>query len=45
MKNLVYFFLFATLLVACNQGPKFTISGNIAGLKDGTVLPETTRRR
>ena len=37
MKNLVYLFLFATLLVACNQGPKFTISGNIGGLTDGTV--------
>ena len=37
MKNLFYFFLFATLAVACSQAPKFTINGNIEGLPDGTV--------
>ena len=37
MKNLFYLIIAATMLVACNQAPKFTISGNIEGLTDGTV--------
>ena len=37
MKNLFYLIIAATILVACNQAPKFTISGNIEGLADGTV--------
>lgn len=37
MKNLFYFVFAAVLAVACNQAPKFTISGNIEGLADGTV--------
>ena len=37
MKKLFYFIAFATLVVACNQTPKFTITGNIGGLPDGTV--------
>jgi peroxiredoxin len=37
MKNLFYLILAATMVVACNQTPKFTISGNIEGLADGTV--------
>ena len=37
MKNLFYFVSLAVLIVACNQAPKFTITGSIDGLPDGTV--------
>jgi peroxiredoxin len=37
MKKLLYFISLAALVVACSQAPKFTITGNIAGLADGTV--------
>ncbi len=37
MKNLFYIISLATLVVACSQSPKFTITGNIEGLADGTV--------
>ena len=37
MKNLFYLIVAATLIVACSQAPKFTITGNIEGLADGTV--------
>lgn len=37
MKKLFYFIAFATVIVACNQTPKFTINGSIEGLPDGTV--------
>mgnify|MGYP001619349504 FL=1 len=37
MKNLFYLIVAATMIIACSQAPKFTISGNIEGLPDGTV--------
>lgn len=37
MKNIFYLIAIAVAFVACNQSPKFTISGNIDGLADGTV--------
>ncbi len=37
MKNIFNLIAIAIAFVACNQSPKFTISGNIEGLVDGTV--------
>jgi peroxiredoxin len=37
VKNIYYFILLATVAVACSQSPKFTITGSIDGLPDGTV--------
>ena len=37
MKKVLYFLVLALIAMACSQTPKFTITGNIAGLADGTV--------
>ncbi len=37
MKSVFYFLIFAMVALAFTPAPKFSISGNIAGLADGTV--------